>query len=141
MIDDIGYDTFFKDCDEVFKDFLAGYGFEDIGGDEEDYEKFYKSKFWILEINMLCNFPWIGVSCNFLGLSKEYTKPNLIDNYIKKAVSVESFTNPFESRINKNDYKGEMLYERENLEKFYKPILTGEFTYEDYKKFETLEEK
>ena len=61
MIDDIGYDTFFKDCDEVFKDFLAGYGFEDIGGDEEDYEKFYKSKFWILEINMLCNFPWIGV--------------------------------------------------------------------------------
>ncbi|WP_440881126.1 hypothetical protein [Tenacibaculum sp. C7A-26P2] len=61
MIDDIGYDTFFKDCDEVFKDFLAGYGFEDIGGDEEDYEKFYKSKFWILEINMLCNFPHIGV--------------------------------------------------------------------------------
>ena len=34
-----------------------------------------------------------------------------------------------------------MFYLRENLEKFYKPILTGEFTDEDYKKFETLEEK
>ena len=48
MIDDIGYDTFFKDCDEVFKDFLAGYRFEDIEVDEEDYEKFYKNKHKIL---------------------------------------------------------------------------------------------
>ncbi len=42
----IDYDTFFKDCDEVFKDFLESYGFEDIGGDEEEYEKFYKKDYW-----------------------------------------------------------------------------------------------
>ncbi len=29
---DINYDTFFEDCDEVFKDFLADYGFVDGGG-------------------------------------------------------------------------------------------------------------
>ncbi|CAA0255500.1 conserved hypothetical protein [Tenacibaculum maritimum] len=133
---DVDYDTFFKDCDEVFKEFLAKYGFIDAGGDEEEYEKFYKSDYWLIEINMLCNFPWIGVSSNFLSLSKEYTKPSLIDNCIKKTSSIKSFKNPFESRINKNDYKDEMLYVRENLETFYKPLLTGEFTYEDYKKFE-----
>ncbi|WP_236546492.1 hypothetical protein, partial [Tenacibaculum maritimum] len=33
-------------------------------------------------------------------------------------------------------YKGKMLYVREDLETFYKPLLTREFTYEDYKKFE-----
>ncbi|WP_422091804.1 hypothetical protein [Tenacibaculum ovolyticum] len=138
MMDDIGYDAFFKDCDEVFKDFLSDYGFEDAGGDEEYYKKFYKNDYWIIEINMPANFPWIGVSSDFLSLSKEYTKPSLIDNCIKNTSSIKSFTNPFESRINKNGYKGEMLYVRENLEMFYKPILTGEFTYEDYKKFEGL---
>ncbi|MFL0133204.1 hypothetical protein [Tenacibaculum maritimum] len=79
---DVDYDTFFEDCDEVFKEFLAKYGFIDAGGDEEEYEKFYKSDYWLIEINMLCNFPWIGVSSNFLSLSKEYTKPSLIDNCI-----------------------------------------------------------
>ncbi|RKF03587.1 hypothetical protein C8N26_1977 [Tenacibaculum lutimaris] len=135
---DLDYNTFFEDCDEVFKDFLAKYGFKDIGGDEEEYEKFYKSEHWILEINMLSNFPWIGVSSNFLSLSRIYTKPSLIDKFIEN-MSISKFSpNSFESRINKNDYKGEMLYIRENLETFYKPILTGEFTYEDYKKFEAL---
>lgn len=133
---DIGYDTFFKDCDEVFKDFLARYGFIDAGGDEEEYEKFYKGEHWILEINMLCNFPWIGVSLIFKSLNEEYPKPSLIDKFIENMSISKSPSNSFESRINKNDYKGEMLYARENLETFYKPILTGEFTYEDYKKYE-----
>ena len=83
MIDDIGYDTFFKDCDEVFKDFLAGYGFEDIGGDEEDYEKFYKSKFWILEINMLCNFPHIGVCRIFKSTREEHIKGSILEKILQ----------------------------------------------------------
>lgn len=142
MIDDIGYDTFFKDCDEVFKDFLAGYGFEDIGGDEEDYEKFYKSKFWILEINMLCNFPRVMPTIDFLNHKSIRTSRSILDKALN--ISFENVSKHIEEYKLSNSYdtyNKQMLYLRENLEKFYKPILTGEFTYEDYKKFEISEEK
>ncbi|WP_407277500.1 hypothetical protein R5O20_06875 [Tenacibaculum maritimum] len=134
---DVDYDTFFKDCDDVFKEFLAKYGFIDAGGDEEEYEKFYKSDYWLIEINMFCNFPHIGVCRIFRSTREDPIKGNILEKILQ--INFVESSKIYNKHLKLNTfktYKGEMLYVREKLETFYKPLLTGEFTYEDYKKFE-----
>ncbi|MCD9586213.1 hypothetical protein LVK03_14160 [Tenacibaculum maritimum] len=134
---DVDYDTFFRDCDEVFKEFLAKYGFIDAGGDEEEYEKFYKSDYWLIEINMLCNFPHIGVCRIIKSINDEYLEVSILEKFLNiDQIEGNRIYKKFKTQDIFSTYKGKMLYVREDLETFYKPLLTGEFTYEDYKKFE-----
>ncbi|CAA0158039.1 hypothetical protein NACSLCCMFF_120001 [Tenacibaculum maritimum] len=86
---------------------------------------------------MLCNFPHIGVCRIFRSTREDPIKGSILEKILQ--INFVESSKIYNKHLKLNTfktYKGEMLYVREKLETFYKPLLTGEFTYEDYKKFE-----
>lgn len=138
---EIDYDTFKEDCRFYFGNFLKEYGFEESHNNEERYTSVLENKFWQLQLSMLKNFPHIGVSAEFKSPDGEFLKHRLITEIL--AIDIKQsqdlyknyFTNEFYEKPVKERYKTEMKYCVDNLAKFYKPFLNGEFTYEDYKNY------
>lgn len=135
---DIGYYSFYEDCSEIFTPFLAKFGFFEIEqmGQDDDYTKHYRSEYWVLEISMLFSFPYIGVGFLFMSLTMEITRPSILKAMIPvDGKAVTNFYNQFSTENDLTDYRKQMIFESEILNKFYKKLLTGEITFNDYQIF------
>ncbi|WP_440881124.1 hypothetical protein [Tenacibaculum sp. C7A-26P2] len=138
----IDYDLFQIDIDKTITPLMDEYGFIEKKG-ANTFEKLYQNGIWMIEISMTKLFPYVSVSYTFFDSeTNQACKNEIIEKILGiKKEDLLSHYKDFKSRIGFESYYKEMMYVCESLEKFYKPILTGEFTCEDYKKFETLEEK
>ncbi len=135
---DIGYYSFYEDCSEIFTPFLAKFGFFEIEqiGQDDDYTKHYRSEYWVLEISMLFSFPYIGVGFLFLNLMMETAWPRILRTMIPvDGKAVTNFYNQFSKDNDLTDYRNQMIFEVEILNRFYKKVLMGEITFKDYQIF------
>lgn len=135
---DIGYYSFYEDCNEIFTPFLAKFGFFEIEqiGQYDDYTKHYRSEYWVLEISMISSFPHIGVSFIFLSLAMEFTRPSILSKMIPiDGKAVTNFYNQFSSENDLTDYREQMILATEILNKFYINLLAGQITFKDYQIF------
>ncbi len=132
----IGYYSFEEDCSLILGNFLSKYEFMEIKG-EEEYTKYYKNYSWIVKISMISNFPYIGVSIDFSNTNGESTKISILNKALKIDEEKElSHYNEFKSNHEMTNYRNEMIYVKEVLEKFYYPILDGSFSYDDYRNYQ-----
>ncbi|MBL1280686.1 MAG: hypothetical protein COA33_010450 [Fluviicola sp.] len=130
----IDYKDFFSDCSYIIESYLKGYGFKLYKQDEDEFISYYSNNSYCIMISMLENFPHIGVSWGGLDLNFNLISPSLIANSLKIDPKKEMlFYEEFQSSNNLINYASEMHYIVAVMEKFYKPILTGEINLYDIK--------
>lgn len=135
---EIDYLNFESDCKETFGKYLIAFNFKEIENSANQFEKKYENEFWKIEISMLSNFPHIGVSFEFKSKNNDRLHNNILDQILKiddkknRELYKKYFTREHYNKSIKEQYKIEMKYCVEKLNIYYKPLLTGEFTYEKY---------
>lgn len=129
----INYTDFKTDCDTIFGELLKKYSFTETYFSEEDFEVIYENKFWKVQISMLSNFPYIGVSFDFYNLEGNNIKRSILDKALKVDSRKESeMFKAYAEAKDMNLYINQMLYGAISLDSIYKPLLSGEFRYSDY---------
>jgi len=128
----IDYKNFKTDCNNIISTYLSSFGFRLDSINEEDFIIFYTNNKIKLMISMLDNFPHVGVSWEFIGMNLKRIKSSFIDDKLKIDQKEEMrFYKMFKEQNDLNDYPTQMRYATATMEKFYKPILTGEVRLED----------
>lgn len=129
---EINYINFKSDCEEIIYPYLRRYGYTLDDSISEDYVNFYRNSYCLVEISMLENFPYIGVSADFLTLNSKRIKRSVLDKYLKINYKDDNkFYKEFVVENNLNDYRTQMKYAVAMMEKFYQPVLTGEIKIDD----------
>lgn len=132
---DIDYNDFKKDCAEIIQPFLQQYKFEYTPGRSEDYINIYQSPFWVIEISLLENYPYVGISYGIYNLDGVRVKTKLLDMKFNESKNETiEFYKLFNANNNLSLFSIQMKFSIESLKKFYLPILNGEFKFSDYQK-------
>lgn len=135
---DIGYCSFYEDCNEIFTPFLAKFGFFEIEqmGQYDDYTRHYRSEYWVLEISMLSNFPRVGVGFVFCSLELEETRPSKIEEMLAvDQAKMRELYKKYSAEHELNDFRTQMFFVTEIMSMFYQEVLTGTITFKGYQKF------
>ncbi|WP_271767415.1 hypothetical protein [Aquimarina algiphila] len=134
----IDYKNFKKDLNSTIRIYLDEYDFFEVLQKESEFEKIYMNNYWSIKISMLSLFPHISVSFSFYSLTGEYCKPNILVDFLKiDKIELSDHFSEFSRREKDiNDYKTQMMYVCECIDRFYKPLLNGQKKYSDYLKFE-----
>ncbi|MXO05710.1 hypothetical protein [Flavobacterium sp. HBTb2-11-1] len=136
---DIDYNDFENDCHEIFGKYLIRFNFKEIHNEEMKFEKIYENEFWKIEISMISNFPQIGISFEFKSKEGNYLKNNLLNELLEidrkkiREVYDRLLNEDYNNKAINEQYKIQMIYSVEILELFYKPLLNGNITFNDYK--------
>ena len=81
---------------------------------------------------MLENFPYVGVSIDYLTITSQKIKRSILINTLNFNQKEETeLYKKFKAQYNLNDYSNQMRLAVAVMEKFYRPILTGEIKIED----------
>ncbi len=141
---DIGYDTFENDCKRIIGNILQKkYSFEDVSLKYQDisdncHTLFYSKNTWLLKVSMIDNFPYIGASIGHFSLNESFARPSILNSCLNiNSKASNEYFNSFKKKHGIETYEDELKYAILYEEAFYRPILTGEFTFEDYKEFES----
>jgi hypothetical protein len=129
---EIDYRTFKDDCLRIIQPIIEKYSYSLDNQKSGDYTNYYIGGNGYIVVSMLENFPHIGVSLWYYPLNLKFIKPSLLDE--KLGISQNDkfeFYKLFESNNDLSDYSNQMKYVIENMEKFYKPIVTGEVKLEE----------
>ncbi len=138
---ELDYPEFLDDCRSIIGTLLVEHGFQEISASADDYNASYKSQEWIVEIDMLSNFPYIGVGVSFSSITGEGTRPDLLKKALKVGGQEISelyrlyFSQDHYELSSREQFRIELSFNRTILEKLYAPILNGEFKYSDYEAF------
>jgi len=128
----LDYKNFKQDCKIIIEPFIEKYGFHMNFDKSEDYINYYSNNEVLIEVSMLENFPYIGVSLDFLTFNGKKIRRSILNQFLQISLKEESNSfNDFFLDKNVNDYSNQMRYSVFTMEKFYKPILTGEVRLED----------
>ena len=129
---ELDYKTFKADCFVIIEPILQTYGYLFDNSKSEDYINYYSNDTTLIEVSMLENFPHIGISIDYLTIDEKRIRRSILNNFLRITLKEESnFYKKFNEQNNLNDYPTQMRFAVAVMEKFYKPILTGEIRLED----------
>ncbi len=129
---EINYRSFKEDCRDIIEPYLSQYGYIYDINKSEDYINFYRNDYNYIQVSMLEDFPYIGVSWAFLDKQQKLIAPSLLDRILKiNRKDIQTFYEEFKSKYDINDYSVQMLYVVSVLDKFYETIVKGDISIEE----------
>lgn len=75
----IKYLGFNDDSELILGEYLKNFSFIEIGYSTDEFYKIYENDYWKIKISMLFDFPFIGVSFEFLSKSNETISNSILD--------------------------------------------------------------
>ena len=124
---EINYKNFKTDCIEIIQPTLEKYGYQLDVQKSDDYTNYYVNHNGYIEVSMVQNFPFIGVTLSYYPLDLKFIKPSLIDEILGVSmVEKTKFYSDFKKLKDLNNYEVQMQFSIELMREFYAPILKGE---------------